>query len=94
MPQLIGLKERQLGLAEIETKLKTLASVRDFLEKENPAGVYTLSFDKQRIKLHCPDRGPINALVEAYKKSLVAEIRELADKNAVEFNEEDEALLG
>lgn len=93
MAQLIGLKERQLGLVEIESKMKTLISVKDFLEKENPTGMYTISFEKQRIKLHCPDRQNINALVEGYKQSLINEIRALASKHSVEFEEDEELLL-
>lgn len=93
MPQLIGLKERQLGLSEIESKLRILSSVKDFLEKENPSGLYTLSFDKQRIKLFCPNREIINGLVDAYRKTLVDEIRALASQHSIEFNEEDELLL-
>lgn len=94
MAQIIGLKEKQLALAEINGKLNSLKQINEFLTANNPSGKYTISFDnKHRISLFCHDGEAINAIVRAYKEQLVAEIRAEAQKYSIGFEDEDEALM-
>lgn len=93
MAELFGLKERQLALTEIRAKLKELEPINSFLQAENTDGYYRISFGQYKTTLYCPDRETINALVLAHKKQLVGEIRSLAEKNGVVFDEKEEASL-
>lgn len=93
MANIIGLKEKQLALKEINRKLKALKPVNDFLDAENPDGVYKISFDRFESHLLCKDSDTIKAFVFEYKKEMVTEIRELAKKYSIEFDEEEEKLL-
>ena len=93
MAQIIGLREKQAALTEINHKIKSLEPVNKFLESENPDGIYTLSHNKLKTPILCKDSNTIKALVLAYKKELVNEIRAMAEKYSIEFNEDDEAAL-
>lgn len=93
MANIIGIKEKQLAVKEINRKLKTLKPINDFLAAENPSGIYTISFDNYESNLLCKDGDAIKALVFAFKKELVAELREQAEKFSIEFDDEDEKLL-
>lgn len=44
MAQIVGLKEQKKALADIESMLKEIQVINDFLKKENPSGVYEISF--------------------------------------------------
>lgn len=46
MARIIGLKEKQLALAEINQKLKSLIPINEFLSEPNPSGLYTIAFVK------------------------------------------------
>lgn len=94
MANIIGLKEKQLALKEITRKLKTLVPINEFLSAKNPTGVYTISFGEFQSKLLCEDAETIRSCVFAYKKKVVDEIREQATKFSIEFDEEEEKLLG
>lgn len=93
MAKLKGLKERQLALKDINSKLKLLVPVNEFLNAENPSGIYTVSFDGYRASLLCKDGEAIRELVLNYKKELVSEIRDLAVQHSIEFEAEEEAML-
>lgn len=93
MAQIIGLKEKQLALKEINSKLKALKPVNDFLGAENTSGRYTISFGDFKTNLLCNDNDTIKALVFAYKKELVTEIRDQAEKYSIEFDEDEENML-
>ena len=93
MAKIIGLKEKQLALKEINHKLKCLEPINEFLNAQNSSGVYTISFDSFKSFLLCKDEETIKNLVLAYKKELVAEIRSEADKFSIEFDEAEEASL-
>lgn len=93
MANIIGLKEKQFALKEINKKLKDLKPINDFLGAENPSGLYEISFGTFKSNLLCKDSDTIKAFVFAYKKELVAEIRAQAEKYDIEFDEEEENLL-
>lgn len=93
MARIIGLKEKQLALKEINQKLRDLKPVNEFLEASNPDGVYTISFGEHKTQLLCKDQETIQALVFAYKKDMVSKIREQAERFSIEFDEEEEMLL-
>lgn len=93
MAQIMGLKERQLALSEINSKLNALKQINDFLTAENPSGKYTISFDKHRIAIFSPDGEAVNALISTYRNQLINELREQAKKYSIEFEDEDEALM-
>lgn len=46
MARIIGLKEKQVALSEINQKLKSLIPINEFLNEPNPSGFYTISFVK------------------------------------------------
>lgn len=46
MARIIGLKEKQLALADINHKLKSLIPINEFINETNPSGLYTISFNK------------------------------------------------
>lgn len=48
MARIIGLKEKQLALADISRKLKQLIPLNYFLQENNPSGLYTISFTKTK----------------------------------------------
>jgi len=48
MARIIGLKEKQLALADINHKLKSLIPINDFLNEINASGLYTISFIKNK----------------------------------------------
>lgn len=93
MANIIGLKEKQLALKEINRKLKSLQPINDFLDATNSNGLYNISFGEFEAKLVCKDSDTIKALVFAYKKELVNEIREQAKKHSIEFDEDEENML-
>lgn len=93
MAKIIGLKEKQLALKQITHKIKSLEPINDFLNAINETGIYTISFDSHKSSLLCKDAAAIKALVLAYKKELVDEIRAQAEKYSIEFDEEEEELL-
>ena len=93
MAKIIGLKEKQLALKEINQKLKSLEPVNEFLHAENPSGLYTISFDSFKSTLLCTDPQTIKNLVNAYKKELVNDIRAKATEFSIEFEEDEEAML-
>lgn len=93
MANIIGLKEKQQALKEVTRKLKALKPINDFLSATNPTGVYNISFGEFASKLLCEDEDAIKSLVFEYKKKMVTEIREQAQKFSIEFDEEEEQLL-
>lgn len=50
MARIIGLKEKQLALAEINQKLKSLIPINEFLNEINDSGLYTISFTKTKAQ--------------------------------------------
>ena len=48
MARIIGLKEKQLALTEINQKLKSLIPINEFLNEINESGLYTISFTKNK----------------------------------------------
>lgn len=93
MAYIVGLKEKQLVLKEISKKLKALAPINAFLSAENPSGLYTISFGDHSCHLRCDDSEQIKGFVRSYKKELVEEIRSMAEKATIDFDEDEEALL-
>lgn len=51
MARIIGLKEKQVALAEINQKLKSLIPINEFLNEKNDSGLYTISFTKTKPKI-------------------------------------------
>lgn len=93
MAQIIGLKEKQQVLKDINKQLKSIAVINDFLTSENPTGIYTLSFGDHSTPIFCEDSEYIKALVKASKQDLVTKIRKAAEANMIEFSDDEEALL-
>lgn len=93
MAKIIGLKEKQLALKQIEQKMKALGPINEFLDAENPTGVYTLSFASFKTPVLCRDSNIIKQLVLAYKNELVSELKTQAEQYSIEFEESEEALL-
>lgn len=93
MAKIIGLKEKQLALKQIEQKIKALGPINEFLEADNSTGIYTVSFGSVKSPLLCPDQVSIRKLVSDYKIKLVSEIRAQAEQYSIEFEEDEEALL-
>ena len=93
MAQIIGLKEKQLALKDINQKIKSLEPVNEFLKAENPSGVYTISFGTHKSSLLCEDADAIKAFVYAYKKNLVDAIRAKAQEYSIEFDASEEEML-
>lgn len=93
MAKIIGLKEKQLALKQIEQKIRTLGPINEFLAADNPSGIYTVSFGAFKSPLLCPDQVAIRKLVSDYKSKLVREIRAQAEQYSIEFEEDEETLL-
>lgn len=51
MARIIGLKEKQLALTDINNKLKSLIPINEFLNEINPSGIYTISFTKSNSQV-------------------------------------------
>ena len=72
MARIIGLKEKQLALAEINQKIKSLIPINAFLNETNTSGLYTISFIKNQPLIQENDTNaeePKND--EATNKSLI-----------------------
>lgn len=89
MAKITGLKERQLALAEIESKLRSLENLNLFLQTDNPSGEYSIKFDKIRTFILCEDKTQVNNLVLSYKQIIAKTIYELAEKHSIELDQED-----
>ena len=94
MAKIIGLKERQEALTEIQLSLKSLLPLNSFLEDDNPTHEYVISFASHKAKIKSKEKEKINALVEEYKKSIVSEILNLAESYEIELDDEEYALMG
>ena len=93
MAKIIGLKEKQTALKDIQQSLRSLAPLNAFIDASNETGEYTISFDAHKATLQCGDKKKIDDLVLAHKKAIVAEIKRLAEKYEIEFDDEDLALM-
>ena len=97
MAKIIGLKEKQQALKDINRKINSLQPVNEFLNAdisaENPSGLYTLSFGEYKTTLLCKDANAIKALVSAYKLELVKDIKGQAEMFSIEFDPDEEAAL-
>lgn len=51
MAKIMGLKEKQLALANINHKLKSLIPINEFLNETNPSGLYTISFTQTKLQV-------------------------------------------
>ena len=94
MAKIIGLKEKQAALKDIQQSLRSLAPLDAFVENENASTEYTISFDAHKATLKCDDKKKIDELVLAYKKTIVDHILTLAHDNQIELDEEDRQLMG
>lgn len=93
MAKITGLKERQLALTSIESKLRSLETLNLFLLTDNPTGEYVIKFDKIKATISCDDKIKVNALVEAYKQTIAKDIHELAEKHLIELDQEDTKII-
>ena len=80
MARIIGLKEKQNALKDIQQSLRSLAPLNSFIAADNPENEYVISFDTHKATLKCDEKEKINELVRAYKKVIVDHIEELAKK--------------
>lgn len=77
MAKIIGLKEKQLALTDINHKLKSLIPINEFLNEINPSGLYTISFTKNK-----PQVQDNNTDVDD-KENVETSNNEAVDKNLV-----------
>ena len=89
MAQITGLKERQAALAQIEAKLKSLKPLNVFLKTKNETNEYAVKFDKIKVDIYCENKTVLDELVQASKKKIADEIRELAEKYSITLDEEE-----
>lgn len=98
MAKILGLKEQQKALREINSTLKEFEPINEFLKIQNPSDEYTISFKDEngktiQTKLLCDDKEPINILVKAYKENLVQSIKQKAAQYNIGLEEEELALI-
>lgn len=93
MASIIGLKEKQAALKDIQLFLRSLAPLNAFIAAENPQNEYVVTFDTHKATLKCEDKEKINDLVRAHKKVVVDRIEDMAKKYDIELDEEDRALM-
>jgi hypothetical protein len=93
MAKIIGLKEKQEALKNIQQYLRSIAPLNAFIANANPENEYTISFGNHKAILKCDDKNKINELVRAYKMTIVTNIRDLAKKYEIELDEQDIALM-
>lgn len=94
MAKIIGLKEKQAALKDIQQALRSLAPLNEFIEANNTSSEYTISFEAHKATLKCEDKAKINELVLAHKKIIVDRILALSKANDIELDDEDLAVMG
>lgn len=93
MAKIIGLKEKQAALKNIQFSLRSLAPLNAFIKEANPTNEYTICFDTHKATLTCDDKEKINELVRAYKKTIVDYINNQAQNYEIELDDDDRALM-
>ena len=93
MAQIIGLKEKQEALAEIQSKIRSLETLNKFLQAENPSHEYVVSFAKTKAPIFCEEKETIDALVKAYKEKVVEEINKKSAEFSICLDEEDNKIM-
>ena len=93
MARIIGLKEKQGALKDIQAYLRTLSSLNSFIVAPNPTEEYIISFDTHKVSFTCSDKSKIDALILAFKETIVKNITSLAQKYEIELDDDDRALM-
>ena len=98
MANIIGLQKQQDALREIESVLKELNNMNQFLSALNPLGKYSISFKDDEGKKHGTEisasEEEIGALVNRFKKERTEYILKLAKENRIALDPEDYLVLG
>ena len=94
MAQIIGLKEKQAALKDIQQHLRSLSPLNEFIMADNQEGEYTISFSSHKATLKCEDKKKIDELVLAHKKIIVDQIMALAKTHGIELDDDDLTSIG
>ena len=99
MPKIIGLAEQQAAVKKIKAILKDLVVTKSFLDAANASGEYTITFKGQdnhvyNTTVYAEDKRQVDALAEAYRQRMAAEVQALASQNRIELDPDEKELLG
>lgn len=99
MPKIIGQAEQQQAMRNIKAALKDLTITNQFLETQNPDGIYTVTFKDSEgnhytTTVYSEEKHVLDSLARAYKKQVVDDAVRQAESNRIEFEPEDRQILG
>lgn len=98
MAKILDQEEQRKALRNIVDSLKKLKNTNEFLDKEPPSGIYTISFtdaDGKRCSadILVQDKQTIDALVLQHKEAENARIIKLAADNRIDLDEKDYEIM-
>lgn len=109
MAKIRGIEEQKKALEKVESNLKELQNMKEFLMSENPSNEYEINFKKTEkilseegektknkkvaVKFKLSNKEQLKNLLAEYRNYLIQETRRLAEQFIIELDEDEKRLL-